>query len=879
MTSHNRSATSTTTFRRPPPPLSMGAADVFVGEDPEIITSPVANKIKRWEQQQRQGPQASSSWSSVKRTPAVTTDPTKTMTTSHDVSSKLSLMHRSSGPQSNLLGKTMNTAETRQDSLTKTNKNLPPMTLLERKSAGSSRSYTLNSISTKSGVSCPPNPDSNNRMKKEGSSILPSPPVSSSSLSPPKKASVEDTNVKKDDHEEDDDEENRRLDFDWRKSEAERIHQLNSIHIPPEILGEYSKSYIVNRLRQQDENNPTGTDSSQVPPELLEEYSKSYVIRTKTLPQKGSQRGGTRSGTTTNNKSLLGRFRTMVGGTSVRSKKVYKNPSLIEEGKENTSQKKTRKNSLPSQQPDETSSSASTTAAMSPPPPPVPKIQGSIKAAITSLRKEGVTSPPPPSSSSSSQQQQQQHPSQGLPTTKQSLNNELQAIFELRRASQSADSNDGKKEASSSPSPLLSPTTKRGTNAKSVMTPTNNEEEETKGGTRYDEHAIIAIQKKETHINDRTLRVKSPPPPSPRVNRQNRKTDHSDKISLVDSVDEDIKKKKNMTTREEEEDDEAEEEEEDEDNTIFVTTSPSSRKRNSLTTWLTNQVDALANIGYSEQACTFLDWDGEETKLAMLEAITKLTQEDARRRVGTTTTGATSCFVVEDNDEEGEKEGGDGPHRKKKVPKMRLTKRVLTKEEVKVRIREERRRRRLMEKRNQDPEAPLFGVGVGGDGMVDTITQSRSEEEEEPSTFSSTRVIREVKSLTLDSNSPCCIPPTTSSSIPGKNSNKEKKKVKGIMKTTTKNKKNVDSNNNNNNNIDNNNIDNNSNIIKAPTAKKPSSSTTEAATAPTTTPKKRSPTDPSAVRSETLLRRQQQEENDAAINRKDPPALQSYFMK
>ena len=132
-----------------------------------------------------------------------------------------------------------------------------------------------------------------------------------------------------------------------------------------------------------------------------------------------------------------------------------------------------------------------------------------------------------------------------------------------------------------------------------------------------------------------------------------------------------------------------------------VKSSAPSARGNPLTAWLTNKVDALANIGY-EQSCSFLDWNGEETKIAMLEVVTKLTREDATAR---------------------RPEG-------RKIPKLKLTKRVLTKEEVRARIMEEKRRRRHEENRNP-----------GDDYNI--VSQSRSD-----STLSSTK---EVKSLTLDS--------------------------------------------------------------------------------------------------------------------------------
>jgi hypothetical protein len=118
-----------------------------------------------------------------------------------------------------------------------------------------------------------------------------------------------------------------------------------------------------------------------------------------------------------------------------------------------------------------------------------------------------------------------------------------------------------------------------------------------------------------------------------------------------------------------------------------------------ITDWLVNKVDALANIGYSKSCFgSFMDLEGEETIISRLEAVTMILNDDTRR------------FA------------------KRKIPKMKLTKRVLTKEEVKAHIAEERRRRQLQDNPNL------------GDA-INSISQSLSD---------SSMSIKEVKSLTLD---------------------------------------------------------------------------------------------------------------------------------
>ena len=427
-------------------------------------------------------------------------------------------------------------------------------------------------------------------------------------------------------------------DLDWMRSQAQRIHKLNSVNVPQEIVGDYDKSHIVRtKLVADDEVKPP-------------------------------------------KKNFLGRIRRLVGPGKP---KIYKNPALVEvqEKAKGTQRRK------------ETPVSKKDTKLLIEPSPlittstkaaSVPKdkiVQKTTASGLHPHYKTKVALQPVPASMAAK------------PSVKQSLNNELLAVFEKRRKVGSIHSGD-------------------------VFVPTETPSE-----------TSVSRKNKQVSQPSRTMAVPIPiqqeapedtPPPSPPPTSTKATTLASTKATTIAST------KETTTTAEDivlaslqeyasnsivEEEIPPKPVRENEvavfDNTSNIQeetngkSSVPSARGNPLTAWLTNKVDALANIGY-EQSCSFLDWNGEETKIAMLEVVTKLTREDATAR---------------------RPEG-------RKIPKLKLTKRVLTKEEVRARIMEEKRRRRHEENRNP-----------GDDYNI--VSQSRSD-----STLSSTK---EVKSLTLDS--------------------------------------------------------------------------------------------------------------------------------
>jgi hypothetical protein len=284
-------------------------------------------------------------------------------------------------------------------------------------------------------------------------------------------------------------------------------------------------------------------------------------------------------------------------------------------------------------------------------------------------------------------------------TTKQSLNNELQAVFEKRRMVVSmTDSNDD--------------------------TPTSETRDRTNEPSLPPKTQLQSTLPPQSPLQQRYVPEEFPTPTSDSVPTKQEEIpeDNAPKATIQEDWEDTTVK---LTTNEEFSEEVVDDDYTSvEDETIDDTTTgekgsiaSSTTGGNPLTSWLTRKVDALANIGY-DQSCfgSFLDWNGEETTMAMLEAVTKLANEDSTRLA--------KNRVVQPE--------------WRKVPKMKLTKRVLTKEEVKARIKEEKRRRRM---ENRDPEDAPDNDDDDDDDDDSIICQSRSE---------ASMSIKEVKSLTLD---------------------------------------------------------------------------------------------------------------------------------
>lgn len=146
---------------------------------------------------------------------------------------------------------------------------------------------------------------------------------------------------------------------------------------------------------------------------------------------------------------------------------------------------------------------------------------------------------------------------------------------------------------------------------------------------------------------------------------------------------------------------------------------------NGITDWIINGFDSLANIGFNQPMFGFFDWNGEEKMIAELEAETERKEQD--RLSG-----------------------------KKMPPKTKLTKRLLSQEEIQARLTEERIRRQQQEERQtrertrerphefRDPEETTADQGRSSRNTREKdVSHLTSFRPETPSSV-------EVKTLTLD---------------------------------------------------------------------------------------------------------------------------------
>ena len=566
-------------------------------EDPEIIISPVANKVKRWED--------ATASSAARRQFEPESDHNKTQQRS---------CHESPNPE--VGARTMNKkSQALRD---------------PRRSTTTDRHFTKEERTKEENAEIKHASDERDfRQIKNGpvSHVIVRPCLSEGSESLPshlKSDSVDDN-----------------PDLDWMRSQAQRIHKLNSIKVPQEIVGDYEKSHIVRTK---------------------------LVVDEEEMPPKNN---------------FLCRFRKLVGAGKT---KTYKNPALVEVQEKRKGTR--RRNETPVSKKDSKLSIK--------PAPMVPRSKNTASVLKDKVIQRTSGNAPDPCHK---KKMALQPPVPAKLSTKQSLNNELLAVFEKRRKLGSI------KESSDVPVPTEVP-------SDTSLSPKNHQTSDDSPPRRTIPAASMAVQIPIQQETSENIPPTSPPLGAAKAKATTKPvstkaptiTTADDIVlaSLQEYASNSIVEGEIPKTLREDEDFVSDFTSNDAIGAKKVLSSciPSGRG-NFLTDWLTNKVDALANIGY-EQSCSFLDWNGEETKIAMLEVVTKLTREDTTARLPEA----------------------------RKVPKLRLTKRVLTKEEVRARIMEEKRRRRQFESLNP-----------GDDG--DYVSQSKSD--------SSSSSLKEVKSLTLDS--------------------------------------------------------------------------------------------------------------------------------